>query len=258
MVKWTRIKHAKGWADEASNGWQDAVTPTDPETGRHSCIVTFAFLAVALVGCGGTQIPTGYSCGDVTRKHCYAKATLGDHITGFTARIGVADGISPGDGFVTNELWLNNYTGVSSWIEVGYQQNSVERLHYFWAMNDENGVFTKESIADVPAQEKSTSVYFDVHQIAPDSFRVSVQGSATHFTKVIAVHLWNGSSGGYAGVGQELAGTSGASAPNAQFTDMATYTNGTRSPVTAVSLVVDQPPNAGWLSSRPLRTPVVR
>jgi hypothetical protein len=109
-----------------------------------------ATLLCALMACAPqTPAPAQpYACGGPAKNHCYAYASVGDHILGFLTQIHIS-GISPGDGFVTNEIWLRNYTGVSSWIELGYEQD-VRPLHYFWAQSDETGLFTPHELGDIP------------------------------------------------------------------------------------------------------------
>jgi hypothetical protein len=125
-------------------------------------------------------------------------------------------GINPGDGFVTNEIWLRNYTGVSSWIELGYTQDP-RPLHYFWAQSDETGLFTPHDLGDIPPEEFDTPVTFSIHQLQPGQFEVRIDGTRTHFTTATHVALWSGTDGGYAEIGQELSGTTGANAHLAVF-----------------------------------------
>src|SRR4051812_2630497 len=99
---------------------------------RVTQILTVLVTPTLILGCGaGQQSPTGYSCGDVAHGHCYSEALFGDHVTGFRTTFTVVSKLHPGNGFVTNEFWLDNYTGNIGWIELGYELNTVEPLHYF-------------------------------------------------------------------------------------------------------------------------------
>ncbi|MGZ3488658.1 MAG: hypothetical protein ACXVBY_17555, partial [Isosphaeraceae bacterium] len=228
-------------------------------------VVGIMLVGMLVTACSGStpRAPAPYKCGGVgtmTGRHCYAKATIGDHITGFSSDIWIAERMQPENGFITNEFWLNGFTGVSSWIEIGYIQNSVEQLHYFWAENDENGIFHKETIANVPTTEVGTSVRFAIIQVATDTFRLEVKAGTTHFSREIHLHLWDDWQGGYIEAGQELAGTDmagtgGAEASLAQFTDMLTFTRFSKARVDKAAFDVDGPPYAGWLVMPPAPEP---
>jgi hypothetical protein len=217
----------------------------------HKRILVSVACIVMLTACNtGQPSPKPYACGNVALGHCYSKTIVGDHITGFLSRIVVSSKLLPGDGFITNEFWLRNYTGTSSWIEVGYIQNTVERLHYFWAQNNENGVFTKQSAGDVPVEELDTPVTFIVRQVQSDRFEVRIDGVKTHFKTETALHLWAGTSGGYVELGQELAGTTGAAAGIVTFDrNRVRDSQGWKWLVNeSAGATADEPPYGGWLA----------
>lgn len=200
----------------------------------------------------GSQAPHGYACGDTTGDHCYAEAFVGDHTTGFRSTITVAPTFQAGNGLITNELWLNNYTGNRGWIELGYKNVVNERPQYFWAqMNPEGFVFTFHDIAPVPDAELGTRVTFDVHQIGPDQFLLSIDGGVTRWSQTIALSLWTGTAGGYVALGQELGGTDGGQASLALFVDNMVYDQAFAPRFAAAqdrpSESLDGPPYGGWL-----------
>lgn len=219
------------------------------------------WLAMALIvalgatlacGIGGKPAPAPYMCGDVTRGHCYGMATVGDHLTGFRSTFTVVKELRPGNGFVTNEFWLKNYSGVVAWIEIGYMQNTVEQLHYFWAVLDpDTALFRSTMIADVPGAEFGERVTFDIHETAPSVFSLSVDGPTTKFATSVTVNLWVGTDGGYVDMGMELAGTDGAVAPVATFVNNTVYDSTFRPRYAKASdgsgETIGKPPYGGWL-----------
>jgi hypothetical protein len=218
-------------------------------------LVLAAVALAAMAGCnllGGAPAAEPYKCGDYTGNHCYATGTLGSHVTGFRTTITVASNFRPGDGFLTNEFWLNNFTGVKAWLEVGYKTDTAGRLDYFWGILDPTtAMFTAHELGVVPAEEVGTPVVFDIHQTADGEFLVSVEGSVTHVSRQVSVQLWSGASGGWVSLGQELAGKQGAQAALTTFTHNQVYDAAfTRRPVGAVdrpSESADAPPFGGWL-----------
>lgn len=180
-------------------------------------VAAFTAGALTLACNSGKPSPNPYSCGNVTRGHCYAITSLGDHILGFQTRVYITENITPGNGFVTNEFWLRNYSGTSSWIEVGYQRTTLGNIRYFWSQNDENGNFRNHDLHDVPPDELGTAVTLTIQQLQPRVFGVAIEGRTTHFAVETNVKMWDGAHGGYAEMGQELAGTAGATAGFASF-----------------------------------------
>ena len=201
---------------------------------------------------GGQQSPQNYSCGDVSRGHCYAESFLGDHLTGFRSTFTVVGRFLAGDGFITNEFWLNNYNGTNGWIEIGYQANGIDSPKYFWAVLDpDTGFFKKYDIGPIPQEEMGTRVDFDIHQIAEDVFIISIEGTKTHFSTTVDINLWDGTYGGYAVLGQELAGSKGAVASLAEFVHNQVYDKNFKrrfaTEIDSSSEKIDKPPYGGWL-----------
>jgi hypothetical protein len=210
----------------------------------------------------GDLAPHNYSCGTSTiSTHCYSVGRLGDHLTGFRSTFTVVANILPGDGFVTNEFWLANDSSVDGWIEVGYIAGRFELPKYFYAIKDPDNTPLLMpydiGLGPIPQDEINTRVVFDIHQTAEDTFAIAVDGTTTHFSTTVQVNLWNGSEGGYAQLGQELAGSMNAVASFAMFVDnqvydqsfqrhFATESNG-HHPMGSPSEEVSQPPFGGWL-----------
>lgn len=217
--------------------------------------VTFVLLLAVAVACNaGKPAPFPYACGDVTRGHCYTYATIGQRITGFRTIVTISGSLAPGNGFVTNEFWLKNYSGAVGWIELGYISNGVEPLHYFYAIvNPATGIFRQTTISTIPREDIEGRVTLDVHQIAPNEFEISVNGPATQFSTTENVSLWSGSEGGYVDVGMELAGTTGAYASITMFVKNQVYDTRHRRRFAAGSdgygVTTHNPPYGEWLQS---------
>lgn len=182
-----------------------------------------AFLSCDLLSSLGGR-PGAYQCGDFTGDHCYAEASVGDHATGFQTTITVAGVFEAGDGLITNELWLRNYTGGQGWIELGYKHELNGTLQYFWGRKDPaTADFSFENIGPVPAAEVGTPVTFDVHQTGTDTFLLSIDGGVTRWSKPLTLALWSNASGGYVLLGMELGGRDGGQASLAMFVDNKVY-----------------------------------
>lgn len=221
---------------------------------RSSLGVSLALLA--LVGCTtpiGQVSPQGYSCGTPSTGHCYAIASVGDHLTGFRTTISVVSNLLGGDGFITNEFWLINYSGDNGWIELGYSAGKYELPKYFWARLDpDSHIYQSHDIVTIPQEEIGTRVTFDVHQTGEDTFVLSVEGGSTHFSTTVTANLWDGAYGGYAHVGQELEGSTGAVASLAMFVDNHVYDQSFNLHLAteadhALDEDVDKPPFGGWM-----------
>jgi hypothetical protein len=179
---------------------------------------------------------------------------VGSHIFGFRTQIKIIEHGNPGNGFITNEFWLLNYSGHNSWIELGYMDDRFSpELQYFFAVNDETGIFTNTIIGYVPKEEIGRVVTFSVHQLSrEDRFRISVNGPITRFSTVTDVHMWPGEEGGHVEMGQELAGTTGAKASVAIFDQNFVYVRNAGwqplvEPLEGPFLAVSRPPFGEWL-----------
>jgi len=213
-------------------------------------LVAASFLSCDLLL--GKPAPHGYACGDLSGSHCYSNGFVGDHLTGFSTKVTVAGTFQPGNGLITNEFWLNNYSGNRGWIELGYKGVVGEVPHYFWAqMDPADFAFTFTDIAVVPQAEVGTQVTFDVHQTGTDTFLLSIDGAVTRWSRSITLGLWPGTSGGTVTLGQELGGTDGGQASLALFADNRVYdqafvphfASGSDFP----GQKIDGPPYGGWL-----------
>src|SRR5262249_41294443 len=138
-------------------------------------------------------------------------------------------------------------------IEIGYETNTVELPKYFWAVLDpDTGIFINHNIDTIPQEEVSTRVTFDIHQIAEDTFAISVDGNKTHYSTSVTVNLWNGVYGGYVHIGQELSGSKDAVASLAMFVENQVYDSNfhphyARETDQPHDETLDKPPYGGWM-----------
>lgn len=212
-------------------------------------------------GLRGQPSPQPYKCGDVGGfSHCYAIGGIGDHLTGFRTSIDVVTHFIGGNGFINNEFWLVNYGPAGGWLEVGYQANRVELPKYFWAVLDpDTQIYTQHDIGTIPHEEFGTRVTFDIHQTEDNTFLISVDGTFTHYSTTVVVHLWDQRYGGSVHLGQELAGTQGAQASLSTFVDNQIYDDTFHrrfsteddwkraAYITTPYEAADKPPYGGWI-----------
>jgi len=191
------------------------------------CLSTVGLLVALLLltGCGG------YSCPD-PNGHCYAVASWTNRAYVGTFLFVQVVPLQGGNGFVDDETWLidANNTGCANiqnmcWVEAGIIGLGTE-THYFWADNRPNNGFFFHDIGQVPSGDFN-------HQAL---LYIVSQNSLPGFANTYAVEIvpvGPGGSGPYLAtstsntmasqridLGQELDGSSGASAPDAVFSGM--------------------------------------
>jgi hypothetical protein len=165
----------------------------------------------------------------------------------------VPSSLLPGDVFITSEFWLMNISGNNGWIEIGIVSDLLG-VKYFWAKLDPaTFVFSgMNEIAPVPLAERGTDVVLDIHETAPDTFSLSVQGAVTSFSTSISLALWNGKDGGRVLMGEELAGTKGAAASfttyDGNMLHDASYVAHYAVETDLIGQNINGPPWGGWLS----------
>ena len=214
-----------------------------------------AVVTLALAGCQTPgPSPTPYSCGNLTINHCYAEAeflstSAPGGIRGWRTNIYLTDQMSPGDGFIHNEFWLNN--GAGSWIEVGdFAEPNKPGPFYGWGMMQPDGLYSSSPFGPVQDADIGHYATFEIKQIDPDNFSVTVTTPTATYTIVLTnSFLSDQSNSGYVAMGQELAGSSGAQAGYVLFLDNMAYSGGTWSyyPGPQGNSLVQQPPYGGWV-----------
>jgi hypothetical protein len=198
--------------------------------------ITFPLIQLVYVGCFGLVLGSsafGYSCGDPSSGHCYGVTSWQEqpeyfgaytHIT--RAAVNCPSGCN---GFVDDEIWLVD-SGSSActsnpfgqcWVEAGYFfTDGSGSAQYFWAdsrpMN--TNTFNLHILGPTDAAG-TTSVYWIIKDgtNGPGIFQVWVNPIFELARNYHATSTSNTMTGNRVIIGQELAGSSGASAGNANF-----------------------------------------
>lgn len=235
------------------------------------CTILFSLstmIVLAFAACGGSTLPGGYKCGDVSAGHCYGETYGVGHLLlvtpaeqlyglyGFSTSVLVASTLDGGDGFIDNEFWLRSYN-CYCWVEVGYWN-----LGYFVAEQRPDGKFYKLNLFAMSAADVNQYAVLDIHAIGAigsSVFSVSISNKATSFVTTVTDNaMWrtqtswwtDGYSYGFVEMGQELAGTNGAAASFVFFAFNRWYdSNGVSQYLVGGSGDVSYaaPPYAGWL-----------
>src|SRR2546423_1390575 len=203
---------------------------------RPMCVTFVAMSAavVLLLLAGTVPVSTAYSCGNPSSAHCYGKASWsqrGEYFGAFTEAAQAPLSCPSGcGGFVDDEIWLIDTTSSGCtansfgmcWVEAGSIAIDGSEPVFFWA----------------DARPTSTST-FNLHLLGAtdpagtlDHYMIVKDGRASPQTFLVFIYtdsfstLYNGVSSLQSGppmsghridVGQELAGTTGASAGRANF-----------------------------------------
>jgi hypothetical protein len=155
-----------------------------------------------------------YNCND----HCYGIATT--NISGIRG-VEVDMDISRiscncyNPSFVDNEVWLEASGGLY-WVEVGYSTYSPTSVKYFWADFRPGSVYHEHNPSgNIPSNDYGTTGYFQIYPSGTNAWFVLVDTQNTYW---YGYSTSNTMSPSEIQMGQELAGTSGESAPYAAFT----------------------------------------
>ncbi len=126
-----------------------------------------------------------------------------------------------GKGFIDDEMWLcDDTTGHSCdyWVEGGYWTNyAATGNDYFWADKRPGSGLIVHDLGGVPADDFGGYTTLDITTDGPDTWQIQfytyTQGDPSGYS------TGNTMTANRPQIGQELAGTSGASAPNVLFED---------------------------------------
>jgi hypothetical protein len=194
-----------------------------------------ALVLFAIVGqsCGPTLT---YSCPS-SGTHCYGQVNITE--THFNVAITLVrltldtPLITGGDGHISDEVWLGEFpssfcSGGNCWIEAGICAGegtnggncdllSAMVAHFFWAEAPPNGMYVFYDLAVVAAEQFGQPIIVTLAKLPlptqPDSFVAYVGPYG-------GVSQNNTMSANYINFGLELAGTMGASASDAHFTNI--------------------------------------
>jgi hypothetical protein len=213
-----------------------------------------AVIVFALAGCTGSGTsPTPYSCGTPSTDHCYAELIIGTTdvpggILGFRTSIGV-NSVNGGDGFINEEFWLLSTSGCRCWIETGYQESENLGYYYFWAETVPPGVYgPSHDLGPVAPGDFGGSATFDVQQTGPQSFAITVTTPTASYAATSSnSYLSDPANSGFVEMGQELQGSTGASAGYVFFQDNMEFSGGHWGYIPGGQLDIGAPPYGGWL-----------
>jgi hypothetical protein len=208
---------------------------------------------------------SNYNCDPEGLSHCYGVAQVPVRdLESFGTFVDVGRGLNPGDGVLTNEIWLvdffSNGCSVNNicWVEVGYILDDKYRHfgldpHFVWAERAPNGVYHEHALGRVPDNYLGRKVLLVIRKTGPDTWEASVHPPAEfEGDPVLAgLSLSNAMAPHRVHIGMEMVGTSGAVAEPVTFTGHAFKV--TTSPfifILSADGVVrsDNPPRGTWLS----------
>jgi hypothetical protein len=206
-------------------------------------LVALAVIPLSLGGCG-------YSCGNGSGSHCYGIVTLPAALNGepnFRGFVTTVNAVSlnSGNGETNDEIWVvqqnnnacgNLGTGNQCWIEVGLSAGAnsggcslpSNETHIFWADNRPNQGFFCHDQGALQSQEFNQPVFLAIaiRPDEPNSYDVealtctSVSGNGSCPRRAIIGKSSNNTmAADVIEMGMEVAGSSGATAPNTNFID---------------------------------------
>jgi len=181
---------------------------------RWAVTALIAALAIIAPQIHDRGVAFAYSCGTA---HCYKGIHWGGHVSGESTDIYIAPLTAPNDGgFVDNETWLVDLTG-PYWVEIGYSTFGSSSVQYFWADSRPGSTYYEHPMASVAGNEYGTRPQFAIQHGSGNSWVASIVGPGSNFGG-----SWTSTNNTMTGndiqIGQELAGTTGASANYANFT----------------------------------------
>jgi hypothetical protein len=198
---------------------------------RITLLLVCSFVSIMLVGCNTT-----YNCPNT--GHCYGEVKFPTPgLQGMITTVDVDHMVDTGDGFVDNEMWIvdrNNAACAAQknicWVETGYvaDNNAITGdggsasgidLHFFWADNRPNSTFIYHDFGLVPDYYFGHKVTFLIMKAGTNRWTVNIQP-----VSIPGASTWSGTSTNNAmapqsaEMGQELAGTKGATANPVNYT----------------------------------------
>lgn len=204
------------------------------------------------------RIAQAYSCGNGTGgtyPHCYAQyewpGTTNGSITWiFITQLTCNSSCSNQSGWVDNETWLEQQNPGDYWVESGYMSyppGPTSSDSYFWADNRPTYGYTWHDFGQVPSGDYQHNTTFELVKDGSGTFEVYLSSYTKSF---YAYSTSNSMSANQIVIGQELAGTGGASAPTSYLShnqwidsnDHPHYQTNSNSD----DLDSDNPPYASW------------
>jgi hypothetical protein len=197
-------------------------------------VVRFSAVAVLLFS-GTIAFAVTYSCGDASSNHCYGTTSWTEQTQYFGSYVDLQEPSmscpSNCGGFIDNEMWLidTNSSGCKAnaykvcWVEAGYIAQAGQDTQFFWAdaRAQTSSTFNLHILGK--ADPVGTTDHFMIvkdARVSPQVFQVWVYNTSlsTLYQGTSKASNGNPMSGNRIDIGQELAGTQGASAGNANYT----------------------------------------
>lgn len=159
---------------------------------------------------------TAYSCGDINTGHCYGQNIWQDATDGVRTSIGVR-GITGGNGFVNNEVWLCQ-GDCPYWVEAGLKSQfniGGGAEIYFWADSRPGGGYNNHFGRPIPSGDYGYYANVDIHRTSGSTWSITINSQT-------GLQLSDSSTGNSMApdeiqLGTELAGTGGASDPHTNY-----------------------------------------
>jgi hypothetical protein len=217
-----------------------------------------------------THRATSYSCGNLSSNHCYANMYWPGGIQGEKTDI-LAEPINCGcDGFLNAELWVQASSGCAPncWVEAGLKnETGYGSTFSFWADQRPGGGYHNHYNNGITQGDIGHSITFFIYKTGTNQWRVTkahagVNGCTSQCSADWTQYSTNNSMvANYITLGDELAGSSGASSPDIHFTWNFYYNNSSWYPQGAgnpgAGLVgagltppPDDPPYAYWANGQ--------
>jgi hypothetical protein len=238
-----KMQRSNSMVSEVQRSIISKVSPKAPQHyTRHLMRVVVALVtALVLAEIGFLLHPLtarAYSCGDLNINHCYAIndwSQFPSQDQGGETDVQVAQltcncstWYGGEAGFIDDEMWVANYGDTrcsnqhnSCWVEAGYLTTTSAystTTNYFWADNRPNLGFTQHVLAQVPSGDYGHNANLLIWRNFGQTNRWIVDISTPNYG-YSTYSTSNDFNPTDIQIGQELAGTSGASASNAYFSD---------------------------------------
>ncbi len=205
-----------------------------PPSRRPKQLIPAALFSIFILSAAAC-FASNYSCGNASAGHCYGQTSWSEQTQYFGAYVDLQEPSmncpSNCGGFIDNEIWLIDSSSTpcvansfgQCWVEAGYIAQSGGGTQFFWADSRPQSSSTFNLHIEGDADPVGTTDHFMIvkdGRVSPQVFQVFIYNTSEST-------LYNGTSKTSNGdtmaanaihIGQELAGTGGASAGNAEYT----------------------------------------
>lgn len=168
-----------------------------------------------------------YSCGDLNNNHCYANMYWPGAIQGEKTDIRIEPINCGCNGFLNAELWVQSTSGCSPncWIEAGIKNETGYGYTFsFWADQRPGGGYHNHFMNGIIVGDIGYSITLWIFKTGTNQWQVSKTRAGVNGCTSQCSADWtnystsNSMAANYITLGDELAGSSGASSPDIHFT----------------------------------------